>query len=170
MYGEPTSLTQISCYCYSVDFSVQFAAGYLAEDPPAELDTTPTSEGGTERTSLFYWEQETGLGSVSLANKLNSLIVTPTSHTVRVGANYLGPVSSTVYSGTFLTEVLQLATLIDQRAADRMILQIEVYELHYFATFQSITYRLTGFSLNVVTGLYRCRYEQLMSATNITLQ
>ena len=170
VYGEPTSLTQISCYCYSVDFSVQFAAGYLAEDPPAELDTTPTSEGGTERTSLFYWEQETGLGSVSLANKLNSLIVTPTSHTVRVGANYLGPVSSTVYSGTFLTEVLQLATLIDQRAADRMILQIEVYELHYFATFQSITYRLTGFSLNVVTGLYRCRYEQLMSATNITLQ
>lgn len=168
-YGDVEKATQIRVPQYSVELSVQLAAGWLAEDPPAELDTTPTSEG-TERTSLFYWEQETGLGSVSLANKMNSLIVTPTSHTVRVGANYLGPVSSTVYSGTFLTEVLQLATLIDQRGSDRMVLQIEVYELHYFATFQSITYRLTGYSLNVVTGLYRCRYEQLMSATNITLQ
>lgn len=169
-YGDVEKATQISVPQYSVDLSVQLAAGWLAEDPPAELDTTPTSEGGTERTSLFYWEQDAGLGSVSLVNKLNSLIVTPTSHTVRVGANYLGPVSSTVYSGTFLTEVLQLATLIDQRGSDRMVLQIEVYELHYFATFQSITYRLAGFSLNVVTGLYRCRYEQLMRATNITLQ
>lgn len=169
-YGDVEEATQIRVPQYSVDLSVQLAAGWLAEDPPAELDTTPTTEGGTERTSLFYWEQDSGLGSVSLANKLNSLIVTPTAHTVRVGASYLGPVASTVYSGTFLTEVLQLATLIDQRGSDRMVLQIEVYELHYFATFQSITYRLTGFSLNVVTGLYRCRYEQLMSATNITLQ
>ena len=153
---------------YAVAMSFAFASGYL-EEPEEEPALTPetAADGTQEATHYFFWEQQKGTGNVTVSNRLNSLIDFAGVNTVRVADGYLREISSTIYAGNWLTEQLQLATIIDQRGRDSGALTIETTTLIRVAEYNTMTWRAIGYSYDAITGRWRVDYRQRWLPTRI---
>lgn len=158
---------QIAVKAYSVNLSFEFASGYLEDTTPTDIDTTPTATGDEERTSYFYWDQDAGIDEVTYSNLFNSLVEVAGKHTVKVGDGYLGKVTSSLYQGSHYVEEYQLATIIDNRSTSASVVRLTLDSLERIITYNSVKYRLVGYSHNLVTGLYDCSYIEVKSCTTI---
>ena len=158
---------QIAVKAYSVNLSFEFASGYLEDTPPTDIDTTPTATGDEERTSYFYWNQDSGIDEVTYSNLFNSLVEVAGKNTVKVGDGYLGKVTSSLYQGSHYVEEYQLATIIDNRSTSASVVRLTLDSLERIITYNSVKYRLVGCSHNLVTGLYDCSYIEVKACTTI---